>query len=256
MMRFKFACLLTVPVLAVMSQSARANRIAYEGFSLTFPAYNTGAGFSGPWAQGGFEVTASGYAAGDGSLFYLNGNGNAGAKENSGDAGLLVGGGSISDATSSVINGAKRPLAQSLGADNTTVYFSFLIRPQGTLNSGVLNGFFGLTLNGSLGNDLFIGKPGGGVDTQYVPETRGGGGQIPSGTSAVVDQTALLVVKAQFLNGHDIFTLYANPVPGDSEPTSGAFESDLDLGVVSAVGIYSTADLPSMKSESARLLPT
>ncbi len=41
-MRFKFACLLTVPVLAVMSQSARANQIAYEGFSLTFPAYNTG----------------------------------------------------------------------------------------------------------------------------------------------------------------------------------------------------------------------
>jgi hypothetical protein len=47
-------------------------------------------------------------------------------------------------------------------------------------------------------------------------------------------------VKAQFLNGHDIFTLYVNPVPGDSEPTSGAVKSDLDLGVVSAVGIYST----------------
>ncbi len=128
----------------------------------------------------------------------MNGNGKAGAKENSGNAGLLVGGGSVSGAASSAINGAIRPLAQSLGPDNTTVYFSFLIRPQGTLNSGVLNGFFGLTLNGSLGNDLFIGKPGGGMDTQYVLETRGGGGQIPSGTSAVVDQTALLVVKAQF----------------------------------------------------------
>ena len=53
-------------------------------------------------------------------------------------------------------------------------------------------------------------------------------------------KTALLVLKAQFLYGNDIFTLYANAVPGGPEPGSGTVKSDLDLGVVSNIGIYST----------------
>jgi len=74
-----------------------------------------------------------------------------------------------------------------------------------------------------------------------VLETRGGFGQVPSGTSTDVGHTALLVVKAQFLPGNDIFTLYTNPKPsGGSEPSGGAVKSDLDLGVVSKVGIYSS----------------
>jgi hypothetical protein len=223
--------------LAVINQPARASQIAYEGFNLTFPAYNTGAGFGGPWAQGGFNVSASAYAASGGSLPYVNGHGKGG---NNGNAGFQVSGGSISGEAFTAISGALRPLAQPLGADNTTVYLSFLIRPQGTLNGGAFNGFFGLTLNGSLGNDLFIGKPGADALTQYVLETRGGGGQIPSGASTIVNQTALLVVKAQFLTGHDIFTLYVDPVVGGLEPTTGAIKSDLDLGVVSAIGVYST----------------
>jgi hypothetical protein len=120
------------------------------------------------------------------------------------------------------------------------VYLSFLLRPDGILSNGVFNGFFGVTLNGSLFNDLFIGKPGGGALDQYVLETRGGSGQVPSGTSTGVNHTALLVLKAQFLTGNDTFTLYANPKPGDSEPSSGAVKSDLDLGAVSRIGIYSS----------------
>jgi hypothetical protein len=225
-LRCVYLSVLTIAIaLVVMSQPARASQIAYEGFSLTFPAYNSGTGFSGAWAQGGFNAFASGYTASESSLSYAT---------------LQTSGGSVSGGAFPAINGAIRHLALSLGADNTTVYLSFLIRPQGTLNDGIFNGFFGLTLNGSLGNDLFIGKPGGGAETQYVLETRGGSGQIPSGTSAVVGQTALLVVKAQFLSGNDIFTLYVNPAPGGSEPASATVKTDLDLGIVSVLGIYST----------------
>jgi hypothetical protein len=98
-----------------------------------------------------------------------------------------------------------------------------------------------MTLNGSLGNDLFIGKPGGGSSNQYVLETRGGTGQVPSGAAVEVGHTAFLVVKAEFVNGNDTFTLYANPKPGEPQPSSGdAVKSDLDLGTVSRIGIYST----------------
>jgi hypothetical protein len=48
------------------------------------------------------------------------------------------------------------------------------------------------------------------------------------------------VVKAQFMAGNDVFTLYTNPVPGEAEPFAGAMKSDLDLGTVSRIGIYST----------------
>ena len=214
--------------LVAMSQPARASQIAYEGFSPSFPIYaNGGTGFNGPWTQGGFNAFASGYTPTDSSLCVGK---------------LRTGGGSISGGAFSAINGAIRSLALPLGQNNTTVYLSFLIRPQGTLNKGLFGGFFGLTLNGSLGNDLFIGKPGGGAAEQYVLEARGGSGQVTSGTSAEVGRTAFLVVKAEFLPGHDVFTLYTNPSPRDPEPASGATKTDLDLGVVSKVGIYSTGD--------------
>ena len=204
-----------------------ASEIAYEGFTpLSFPIYaNGGTGFDGPWVQGGFNAFASGYTQNERTLCYKN---------------LQSSGGSVSGEAFSAINGAIRSLKQSLGANNTTVYLSFLIQPQDTLNSGIFDGFFGLTLNGSLGNDLFIGKPGGGYVEEYVIETRGGFGQFSSGIPTVVGTTALLVVKAQFLSRNDIFTLYTNPKPGRPEPASGVVKSDLDLGVVSHIGIYST----------------
>jgi hypothetical protein len=153
---------------------------------------------------------------------------------------LEVTGGSVSAEAFPVINGTIRNLAQSLGANNTTVYVSFLVQPRDTLNDGVFNGFFGLTLNGNLGSDLFIGKPGGGVLEQYVLERRGGAGQVPSGTSAVVGKTMLLVLKAEFLPENDVFTLYSDPTPGQPEPASNVVKTDLDLGTVSRIGIYST----------------
>lgn len=248
-MRFRLGHLMTafcaMAACFLLESPAQASQVAYEGFSLTFPSYDTGNGFSGAWAVGGFNAFAAGYTSSDGSLFYVNGHGKAGGQGNGDDAnhgkaGLQTSGGSISGGAFSAINGAIRNLAQPLGTDNTTVYISFLIQPQGALNNGIFNGFFGLTLNGSFAQDLFIGKPGGGAVTDYVLETRGGFGQISSGIPAAVGQTALLVVKAQFLSGNDIFTLYVNPVPGQPEPATGAVKGDLNLGKVSAVGIYSS----------------
>jgi hypothetical protein len=217
---------LTASAVMVVSQPLAASQLAYEGFTPSFPIYaNGGTGFSGPWTQGGFNVSASGYTPIESSLCVAK---------------LQSSGGSISSPAFSTINGAIRNLAVPLGQDNTTVYVSFLVQPQGTLQSGLFGGFFGLTLNGSLGNDLFIGKPGGGADDQYVLEVRGGSFQVPSGTPAVVGHTALLVLRAEFRPGKDLFTLYVNPSPRDPEPSSGAVEQDLDLGLVSRVGIYST----------------
>ena len=206
-----------------MSQPAWPQTV-YEGFDLTFPVYNGGTGLSDAWQQGGWNfVSASRYTASGGSLSRTS---------------LQTSGGRISGGAFTEINGAVRTLAQTIGTDNTTAYLSFLLRPQGTLNDGLFNGFFGLTLNAF--QTLFIGKPGGGTLGEYVVETAGGVGQVSSGTSAVVGQTTFLVLKAQFLSGNDIFTLYANPAPGDPEPAVGVVKADLDLGVVSALGIYST----------------
>lgn len=233
-------------ILTALSPSALAYQNVYEGFSLTFPTYNTGTGFSAPWTVGGFNASAAGYTASDDSLSFSVEKGKGDDRGGKGDddrddkTGLKTSGGSVAGGAFSAINGATRNLTQPLGANGTTMFVSFLIRPQGTLNQGIFNGFFGLTLNGSLGNDLFIGKPGGGAQEQYVLETRGGSGQVPSGANTVVGRTAFLVVKAQFLPGNDEFTLYVNPAPGGSEPFGGVVKKDLDLGTVSKIGIYSS----------------
>jgi hypothetical protein len=209
---------------AILTQAAWAQS-AYEGFNLTFPLFNTGSGFTGAWATGGFNAFASGYTAAEKSLVF---------------SGLATTPGRVIAGAFPAINGATRSLAQPLGADNTTAYVSVLIRPQGTLDAGIFNGFFGVTLNGAGSQDLFVGKPGAGETHEYVLESRGGAGQVSSGVPTVAGQTVLLVVKAEFLAGNDMFTLYVNPTPGEAEPAAGTIKSDQNLGTVSKVGIYST----------------
>lgn len=219
-------CLVAAVVTILLSQPAVAAQLAEEDFTPSFPIYaNGGFGFAGPWVQGGFNVAASGYTARARSLCYPR---------------LEVSGGSVSGQAFSAINGAVRDLAQPFGANDTTAYVSFLVQPRGTLNDGVLNGFFGLTLNGSLGRDLFIGKPGGGMLEQYVLENRGGSGQVPSGVKVKIGRTTLLVLKAQFMAGNDVFTLYVNPKAGRPEPAGHIVKTDADLGTVPRIGIYST----------------
>src|SRR4051812_14877501 len=227
-MRFRsgdVSVLTAAAAVLVLSQSAAAGQV-YEGFVPSFPVYaNGGSGFASPWAPGGFNAFSAGYVPLEGSLCFSN---------------LQTSGGSVSGAAFSAINGTLRNLAQPLGAAPTTVYLSFLVQPQGALDAGLFQGFFGLTLNGSAGNDLFIGKPGGGATDEYVLEARGGAHQVTSGAAVVVGRTALLVVRAELRAGNDLFTLYVNPKLKDPEPSSGVVEADVDLGTVSKIGIYST----------------
>lgn len=225
-MRFRgYLSALSLTIAMTVAIRPASAQVVYDGFQLTFPDYDTGTGLSGAWEQGGFNAFAAGYTTSEISLSFR---------------GLETSGGQIAGAAFTRINGSIRNLAQSLGADNTTVYLAFLLRPLGTLNDGVFNGFFGVTLAGGPANELFVGKPGGGAVEEYVIEHRGGFGQVSSGMSMAVGQTAFLVVRADFLPGNDMFTLYTNPVPGDPEPTNGAVKADLNLGVVSRLGIYST----------------
>ena len=135
-----------------------------------------------------------------------------------------------------------RTLSTPLGADNRTAYISVLLRPEGMLGNGGLGGFFGLYLNGlnGTGDDQFIGKPGANTTDRYVVENRGGASQVASGVAPVVGQKAFLVLRADVLSGNDRFTLYVNPTPGGPEPASGAVKTDLDLGTVPGLTIYST----------------
>lgn len=216
---------ITIIAAAGTAQPGLAGSIAYDGFGPSFPLYaNSGSGFAGPWTQGGFNAFGSGYVPRERSLCYER---------------LDIAGGSVSGGAFDRINGAIRDLAQPL-ATHGTVWLSFLVQPRGDLDEGVFSGFFGLTINGSQGQDLFIGKPGGGALGQYVLEHRGGFGQVPTGAAAVAGRTALLVVKAEFSAGNDIITLYVDPKPGRLESAATAIKSDIELGDASRIGIYST----------------
>jgi len=206
--------------------------LVYEGFTPSFPVFaNGGFGFNGPWT--GSALYGS-FTPGEGSLCYSR---------------LQSNPGSIS---ASPMNGAQtvafaqRNLAAPLGTDNTTVYLSFLIEPSGTLSTQ--DEYYGIDFGG-----LFIGKPGMGAMQQYVIETYGGAGQVPSGKSATPGRLALLVVKAHFLPGNDQFTLYVDPTPGQPEPATGVTKADLDVGLVTAVDIWSVTFSSSVTIDEIRI---
>ena len=228
------ACVVLCVALAWCAAGARADVIAYDGFSgppgATVLGQGGGTGWAGTWTVGGFNAfNNTSYVVEPGSLSY---------------PGLATTGNHASTPSGNAIQGVTRSFATPLGTPGTTAYVSVLLQPEGTLNQGVFNGFFGIYLNGGASNDLlddlFFGKPGGNAINEYVVEHRGGAGQLSSGVDAVVGETALLVVKAEFLAGNDRFTFYVNPTPGGPEPTGGVVKTDLDLGVVTGVTLYST----------------
>lgn len=143
-------------------------------------------------------------------------------------------------------NGGSRPLITPLGADGTTVYLSFLLQPGSASPAGTVDGYYGISLFGSVGG-LFVGKPGGqggmvGVSQEYVVENFGGTSQAFDGTTVTPHETVLLVLKCEFLPGNDTFTLYVNPTPGSAEPLTGAAKTDADIGTCSSLTISSGYD--------------
>ena len=188
-----------------------------------------GTGFLGPWYASGFNAPIhDSHDIAAGSLSLDGGDGT---------------GGRVRSASTNAISGVGRDLLSPIGTnDFATFYWSFLVRPEGTLGGGALNGFFGVYLDGTGDSDLFVGKPGSDPIGRYVLENRGGAQQVQSGASPVIGETALLVVRADMRPGPDAFTLYVNPNPCLSEPATGTVKSDLDLGDVASLVIYSTGE--------------
>ncbi|MEZ6123004.1 MAG: Calx-beta domain-containing protein [Planctomycetaceae bacterium] len=204
----------------------------YEGFDYTpdgaqLVGRNGGSGFSGSWAAGGFNANLPNSDLYTTVLAPLD------------SPGLINSPGhAVAPAMTNGAGGLRRLLTSSIGQDNTTKYFSVVLEPQGTLGQGNQGGFFGIYLDSaSLPDDLFVGSSGTG---NYGIENRGGAGKVTSNVAPVSGESVLLVVKAEFLPGNDQFTLYVNPQLNAQEPLSGGvIKSDLDLGLVDALTIYS-----------------
>ena len=212
--------------------AARADLTAYEPFNygpagsaLLGRSGGGSFGFASPWVAGGFNASVhDNYALAADSLAFQQ---------------LLTSGGRVRSGPTGAIAGLTRGFAAPPGASGTTRYYSFLLRPEGTLHEGAFNGFFGLNLESPGEPEIFAGKPGGGAIGQYVIEDRGGGGQFASGVPASVGNTAFFVVRADFGANADVFTLYVNPTPGAPEPASGV-EKTAPFGTASGFTLYST----------------
>src|SRR5688572_2475208 len=129
----RLPALLLVPV---MTSGLAGQTGFHEPFDYSPPGADLlgqdgGSGFLGPWYASGFNAPihdSHDLAAGSLSL-------------DGGDAA----GGRIRSAATTAISGLGRDLLSPVGTnDFATFYWSFLVRPEGTLGGGALNGFFGV----------------------------------------------------------------------------------------------------------------
>jgi hypothetical protein len=227
----RLASLIVASAACLFPLAAEAALLAYDGFNYA-PAGSDlsgnggGFGFSTPWRPGGFNASINtNYDVQTGSLSF---------------GGLVTGGNRASTAAVTAIAGLTRDFVTPLGVPGTTRYASFLFRPEGQLNAGAFNGFFGIVLEQPVEPELFVGKPGGGTIDRYVLEDRGGSLQVASSTAPAVGETVFLVLKSQFTAGNDQFTLYVNPTPGGPEPGAGLVKNNSNVGTVAGLTLYST----------------
>jgi hypothetical protein len=188
---------------------------------------NGGTGFAQAWTSGGFNAGANApHVVSDKSLAYEN---------------LSTSGKSCKVAVQARIVGMERPLAhpEDFAKPGSTRYVSVIVRPEGKLGDGPLNGFFGLCLRSSEG-ELFIGKPGQEAINKWVMEERGGRAQVATASPVEANQATLLVLKIEYKPGNDRLTLYVNPKTGEPEPTNGTVKDDAHLGLTDTVLMYST----------------
>ncbi|WP_145435526.1 hypothetical protein [Lacipirellula limnantheis] len=121
--------------------------------------------------------------------------------------------------------GIDRTLSVPLGVEGTSAYVSFVMQPQGILNQGAYNGWFGLALRGS--TDIVVGM-GSFSGNKYGLEV--GFEQALTSTIAVVGKPVFCVLRIDFTEGVDPVYLYMNPQPGAAEP-SAATASLINLNV-------------------------
>lgn len=224
---------LAVALMLSLHSGVRAELLAYESFEFgeadeSILGKGSGEGFGGMWGPGGYNArTHDNFRLGQESLSYPN---------------LKTSGRRLRTNSTEAISAVMRKLAKPIGLDDSTVYMSFLIRPEGVLGRGAWNGFFGIVLDQPREPELFIGKPGNGQTTRFVLEDRGSPRQYSSNLQASIGETSLLVLKMEFLDGKDRFTLYTNPTVGEGEPAEGVVKHDVDVQRVDAITIYSTGE--------------
>ena len=177
---------------------AGAAVVAYEGFGydagVDLSGQNGGTGWAGEWKnQGGAPTLTTTPGLGFGALAVTPGAAST----------AVV----VTTDPGAKITTYPRSLAAAFGADGTTTYLSFLLRPELGFD------FYG-GLN--LGGGLFIGKSGTPVTT-YGLET-GGANIAPASVVAKAGETVFLVLRAQFLAGNDVFDLFVNPLLGGAQP--------------------------------------
>ena len=183
-----------------------------------------GTGFSNPWTRpsgSGFasDTIGSGSLT-SGSLTTSGGRASIGPRLSFGNTSFLF-----------------RTLNSPIGADDSTAYFSVLMQPEGTLGQGMFGGFFGIQFDGTVNPDLVTGWPGD-VSLAYGMDQIGGVGRVSSTVFPVVGTPTLLVIKMEFLNGNDRFTLYVNPT-SSTEPGTGLIKTDNDAGLIRHIALQS-----------------
>src|SRR6185295_16709524 len=129
------------------------------------------------------------------------------------------------------ISGLTRLLSTNLNTIGAKFYLSFLHRPDGEPE------YSSVVLGSGESAELSVGKSG--SVPQYHISQRGGVGRVYSGLEPVVGKTVFIVVKMEFKDGPDRFTLYLNPTPGKPEPATGAVKDDLDLEFADQLFLYS-----------------
>ena len=211
----------------ILSHYCAAQSIAQESFlgapGSDLGGQSGGAGWASPWAAASTNGVESQTIA-PGSLAFA-----AGGSPLATDGNHL----SITSAQDS-FDQFNRSLTAS--RDNQTVYLSFLIRPTALPNTPGNPAYMGLLVSPGNTSRFFVGadasQPG------FLVNNDGGGGEVSSSVAPTLNQTAFVVARMDLRPGNDTISLFINPTPGGTEPsTPDAVKNDLDLGSISTVGV-------------------
>jgi hypothetical protein len=219
---------LLVGILAGLLQvphPAHAALIAYEGFD-----YTSGTDIRGKSGGSGW-TTGSSWAGYDPSVTWPGLVTSSGLSYGT----LAVQGNALTTATTP---GTNPPLSSAIfwrnlpqfGQDGTTLYVSFLFRPE----SGY--GYYGgINLTDDLDNGIYVGKSGKSGYENYGLE--GPLDNIASSSVPVTaGQTAFIVLKAEFLAGNDSYSIFVNPaLDGLESVVPSASKTNFDPGMGSTL---------------------
>jgi hypothetical protein len=216
-----FAMVVAV-IVPLAPQGARGNGTAYEPFNyspvgsaVAGQGSSNTVGFANNWYGDSSFTLASGSIASPIALPASSGN-------------------SVTAAPFGANRNLSRDLSQSLGADNTTAFFSFIMQPEGTAGNGAFGGWFGFSLFGGARN-IGVGK-----DSFHGTFSLGdnlGDPPVETNVPVVSGQAHFFVLAADFLPGNDVYQLYIDPQTGQPQPGTAAATLNFDLQSVTTIGL-------------------